>query len=71
MCTGGKEENLWQEDLAWMLNAQDISQDLGVSKSKAYAIIRKLNEELQSAGYLIISGKVPRDYYRKRFNIAS
>jgi len=54
-----------------MLNAQDISQDLGVSKSKAYAIIRKLNEELQSAGYLIISGKVPRDYYRKRFNIAS
>lgn len=54
-----------------MMDVRDICNELGVSRSKAYAIIRKLNEELRKAGYFVISGKVPRDYYEKRFYFGS
>jgi fructose-1-phosphate kinase PfkB-like protein len=54
-----------------MMDARDICDELGVSRSKAYAFIHKLNEELRKAGYFVISGKVPRDYYEKRFYFGS
>ena len=43
-------------------------QDLlgGVSNVKAYAIIRQLNSELKSKGYITISGKVPVKYFMER-----
>ncbi|MCI9450022.1 MAG: hypothetical protein HFE30_07205 [Clostridiales bacterium] len=48
------------------LNVRDVEQILEVSESKAYDIIRKLNEELQSMGYLTIAGKVSAAFFQKK-----
>lgn len=49
------------------MTAQDISNVLGVSRSKSYQIIKKLNDELQKEGYLIISGKVSLKYFEEKY----
>lgn len=48
-------------------NAQEVMEMLGVSSSKAYQLIRTMNEELQEKGYLTVRGKVPVAYLEKRF----
>lgn len=48
-------------------NAKELAEVLGCSESKSYQYIRKMNEELQKAGYLVIRGKVPIGYVQKRF----
>ena len=40
---------------------------LGVSVGHAYKLIRKLNQELEKDGFLVIAGKVPRRYFEKRW----
>ena len=40
---------------------------LGVSVGHAYKLIRKLNQELEKEGFLVIAGKVPRRYFEKRW----
>ena len=39
---------------------------LGISKSKAYGIIRELNEELKGKGYLVVRGKTSRAYFEHK-----
>lgn len=46
-----------------LLCAADIAEILGVSKSKAYTIIREGNQELKSMHKLVISGKLPVEYF--------
>lgn len=48
-------------------DASDIAEMLNVSKSKAYEIIRQLNTELESKGFLILSGKVSAAYFKERW----
>ena len=43
-----------------------VMEMLGVSKSKAYAIIQKLNRELKDKGYITFAGKVNRAYFREK-----
>lgn len=50
-----------------LITAETISEVLGVSKTYAYAIIKKLNKELEDMGYLTISGKVEGTYFLRRF----
>lgn len=52
---------------ARMINADDVAEMLDVSKSKAYHIIRALNDELKAKGYLVIAGRVSRDYFAEKF----
>ena len=40
------------------LNVHDVMDLLGVSKSKAYQIIKDLNGEMSAKGYLTVNGKV-------------
>ena len=40
---------------------------LGVGRSKAYGIVRELNQELEESGYNVIRGKVPIRYFQKKF----
>lgn len=49
------------------LDAQEIAEMLGVSKGFAYKIIRQLNADLKSQGYIIIAGKVPRKYFEEKY----
>lgn len=46
--------------------SDDIAQMLGVSKSKAYAIIRSLNAELKEKGLLVLHGKVSKKYFAEK-----
>ena len=49
------------------LTAKEISEAMGVSESKAYGIIRELNKELRTEGYLTVSGKVPVAFFKKKY----
>ncbi len=42
------------------MTASEISIYLGIGRSQAYEIIRKINEKLSSEGFLTFSGKIPR-----------
>ena len=45
---------------------EDVQEDFGVSRAKAYNMIRQLNEELKEQGYLTVPGRVSRKYYLER-----
>ena len=49
------------------ITANDIMKILGVGRSKAYEIVRVMNEELENAGHNIIKGKVPVRYFQKKY----
>lgn len=49
------------------ITANEIMEILGVGRSKAYEIMRVMNEELEQAGYNIIKGKVPVRYFQKKY----
>lgn len=48
------------------LTAADVAQYMGISVPMAYKIIRRLNDELAAAGYIIVSGRVSRMYFEKK-----
>ena len=50
-----------------LLNVEDVQRLLGVKITKAYAVIRELNDELSAKGYLTVRGKVPEKYLLERF----
>lgn len=47
------------------MRADEVAQELDISKSHAYKVIHGLNEELQEKGYLTISGRVNREFFRE------
>ena len=51
------------------IKADEIRRLLGISRSKVYQIIRVLNAELKSQGYMVLNGKVNRNYFMKKFMI--
>ena len=48
--------------MAVLMNAKEIREELGISKTLAYEIMQKLNKELEAKGYFVIKGKVSRRY---------
>ena len=61
----GKEGILPMAEQSFM-RVEEVAQELGVSKSYAYKIVQKLNQELKEKGYLTISGRVNRKYFQKK-----
>lgn len=53
------------EDKRYM-TVKDVQDVLGISKSKAYGIIRELNEELKGKGYLVVREKTSRAYFEHK-----
>ncbi|MFI3255000.1 MAG: DNA-binding protein [Eubacteriales bacterium] len=49
------------------ITSAEVAEELGVSKSQAYKVVRKLNEELESRGFLVVAGKVSRQFFEERF----
>ena len=49
----------------------DLEEMLEVKSSKAYEIINKLNEELETKGYLTFKGRVLASYFRQRIGLAA
>ena len=48
------------------LKAQDVADYMEISVPMAYKIIRALNDELLSQGYIVVSGRVNRSYFEKK-----
>lgn len=49
-----------------VLNVRDVMEALEVSESKAYGIIKKLNQELEAKGYIVVRGKISRVYFEEK-----
>ena len=49
-----------------VMKVEEVAEELGISKSYAYKIVRILNEELKKKGYLTISGRVSREYFMEK-----
>lgn len=45
------------------LSANEVADILGISRSTAYRIIRRLNEDLKKSGKITISGKISSKYF--------
>ena len=48
------------------MRAEEVEHVLGISKTEAYRIIKRLNEELREQGFLVITGRVSRKYLLER-----
>jgi excisionase family DNA binding protein len=48
------------------MTVEEVAQELGVSKSYAYKIVRELNAEMQKLGYITVSGRVNTNFFRKK-----
>ncbi len=49
------------------VTAKEVAELLGISKSKAYAIIRELNDELSAKGFITVAGRVSRKFFEEKF----
>ena len=45
------------------MRVEEVAEELGVSKSYAYKIVRELNAELKAQGFLTISGRINKQYF--------
>ena len=48
------------------ITAQEIASETGISKSGAYRLIQRLNDELDKKGYITFKGRVNRFYFNQR-----
>jgi Mn-dependent DtxR family transcriptional regulator len=48
------------------MRVDDVAAELGVSKSYAYKIVRRLNIELKNMGYLTVAGRVSKKYFMEK-----
>ncbi len=48
------------------MTVDDVAEELSVSKSKAYKIVRQLNKELEEKGIITVAGRVCTSYFRKK-----
>lgn len=48
-------------------SAADIAVMLGISMGKSYKILREMNSELSSKGFLTIAGKIPVAYFKEKW----
>ena len=48
------------------VRAEEVANELGISKPYAYKIVQKLNAELAEKGYMVISGRVNKQYFTER-----
>ena len=49
-----------------MMKASEVAEIMEVSERTGYNIIKQLNSELESKGFLIRPGRIPRKYFFER-----
>ncbi len=47
--------------------AKEVQEMLGVSRAKAYKILKELNTELEAKGYIVVSGKIPKKFLAEKY----
>ena len=68
----GKQKNNKRKDKLIMneklyYTAAEVAEMIGVGRTTGYAFVKKMNKELQEAGYLVVDGKVPKDYFDEKY----
>ena len=48
------------------LRVEDVAEEMGVSVSYAYKLIRKLNKELKATGCITIPGRIDRKFFHEK-----
>lgn len=48
------------------ISAKEVARKLEVSDSFAYRLVRKLNDELEKQGFVVVKGKISRKYFEER-----
>ena len=48
------------------LKVGEVAEILGISKSYAYKIVQRLNEELKAKGFITISRRVNKQYFLEK-----
>ena len=51
----------------YMMTVDDVMEELGVKRSKAYSILKQLNDELAKERYVAVRGKIPHPYWETKF----
>lgn len=46
----------------YMMSAEDVAKELNCPKSHAYKLIKLMNKELDSQGYVTMRGRIPRAF---------
>ena len=49
-----------------MITVEEVMDILQVSRSAAYHVMQRLNQELREKGYITHSGRIPRSYLMDR-----
>ena len=49
------------------VRAEEVANELGISKPYAYKLVREMNEELKQKGFITIPGRVSRRYFEDKF----
>ena len=48
------------------MTVAEVAETLGISKSYAYKIVHRLNQELKDKGYVTIAGRINRRYFDEK-----
>ena len=48
------------------ISAKEVARELEVSDSFAYRLVRKLNDDLEKQGFVVVKGKISRKYFEER-----
>ena len=48
------------------MNVEEVAKELGISKSYAYKLIQRLNNEMDDKGFITIHGKINRFYFYEK-----
>ena len=48
------------------MRADEVAELLEVSQTYAYKLIKRLNNELRAKGYLVIDGRLNREYFMEK-----
>ena len=51
----------------FLMTANEVMDELGVSRAFAYRLMQKMNRELEEKGFTVINGKVSRNYFQEQF----
>lgn len=49
------------------MRVEEVAEEMGVSVSYAYKLIRKLNKELKTTGCISIPGRIDRKFFHEKF----
>lgn len=47
--------------------ADEVQEILGVSRAKAYKVVKMLNEELKKQGYIVVAGRISKKYFAEKY----